>query len=226
MSILYVVPTRGRPDNAVRLRRAFFATATLNDTELMFAVDEDDPRWHDYKRELPRVAVGPALSGMNAVLNRHAVAMARHYDAIGFMGDDHVPQTHGWDAMLAARLTALGTGIVYGDDLVQRANLPTAVCMTSDIIQELGYMAPPELVHMYLDNFWRDLGRAVGMIEYVPEVIIEHLHPVHPDAAKKSTWDDTYERANANFTTDELRYRSYVETRFADDVKKIRDLRS
>lgn len=241
MSILYIVPTRGRPDNAFRLAQAFQSTVQLPDTELLFAIDADDDTRFEYTDTLSklrhpasqirvdarftRTALGPNLGGMNSVLNRHATAMAPHYDYVGFMGDDHVPRTPGWDAQLTRVIEHAYAAIIYGDDLVQRVNLPTAVLMTSNIIKTLGYMAPPELAHMYLDNFWRDLGRTTGILRYEPSVVIEHLHPVHPDAARRPTWDTTYDRGNGKFGVDEIAYQLYIRTRFADDVQKITQLR-
>ena len=113
--------------------------------------------------------------------------------AIGFCGDDHRPRTVGWDQAYLDALREMGTGIVYGNDLLQGEALPTQVAMTSDIIRALGYMAPPDLVHMYADNWWRELGRRAGCLRYLPDVIVEHMHPV----AGKADWDEGHKRVNA-----------------------------
>lgn len=226
MSVLYLVPTRGRPKNAVRLTRMFHDLRGSTDTELLLLIDDDDPELEHYERCLSRLPdngiefcgwrVGPR-ERLNATLNRYAKMFVDAYDIIGFMGDDHIPRTKDWDITLTRTLRERGVGIAYGNDIIQGKNLPTAVVMTSNIIKRLGYMSPPELVHMYLDNFWRDLGQATGVLSYVPEVIIEHVHPVHGHV----DWDDTYVEAGQQMSTDQLAYISYQETRFSLDVEKI-----
>jgi hypothetical protein len=123
--------------------------------------------------------------------------------------------------MLAA-LRELGTGIVYGNDLYQGEALPTAPAMTADIVRTLGFMAPPTLRHLYCDNFWLDLGKAAECLRYLPNVVIEHMHP----AAGKAQWDEGYRRANApaQYQRDGDAYREYLAGSFVDDVEKVRRL--
>lgn len=194
--LLVIVPSRGRPANIIELLDAWRYTLAERRTDLLVAVDEDDPERAGYEGALnyadfelvirPRERVGPTL-------NRLAIERAPKHFAVGFMGDDHRPRSEDWDEAMVAALREMGSGIVYGNDLLQGERLPTAVAMTSDIIQALGYMVPPGLVHMYLDNFWLGLGRELGRIRYLPEVVIEHVHPL----AGKAEWDDGYREVNA-----------------------------
>lgn len=192
-----IVPTRGRPGNAARLATAFRETDALNAVPV-FVADEDDPELYAYRRLLdegaiPRLMVSP-LSGMCRSLNWAAVKYAELYEAIGFMGDDHCPRTGGWDERIMDALDSLEPRIVYGNDLLQGPNLPTAVFMQSRMIQAMGVMAPQVMRHLYLDNFWKELGERLGGLVYLDDVIIEHLHPVNG----KAEWDDRYRAVNAS----------------------------
>jgi hypothetical protein len=109
----------------------------------------------------------------------------------GFMGDDHRIYTEGWDQTLA--MAAGPAGIAYGDDLNMGHRLPTAVVMSADLVRLTDYMAPPQLGHLYVDNYWLELGRALGTIAYCPQVVIEHLHP----SLGKSPDDEQYRRVNS-----------------------------
>lgn len=196
-----IVPTRGRPQNAARLQAAFTATDSLNAVPV-FVVDADDPELPGY---FARVGVGEighvmihdddaAGTGMTAALNYAARVLAAEYDVLGFMGDDHLPRTAGWDAhVLGALAAADGPAVVYGDDLLQGERLATAAFMPSRLVQALGFMAPPVLRHLYVDNFWMDLGRRTGGLRFLPDVVIEHLHP----AAGKAAMDARYTAVNA-----------------------------
>ena len=90
-------------------------------------------------------------------------------------------------------LDELGAGLVYGNDLIQGENLATAVAMTGNIVQALSGMVPPDMIHLYLDNFWMRLGKDLGALRYIPEVVLEHMHPI----AGKAEWDEGYKAVNA-----------------------------
>lgn len=197
MSLCLLVPTRGRPLNAARLARGVADTASPGFTTLVFVLDHDDPDLDGYVRELDAdtkimITEPGDPQRMGPVLNWAAARRAADHDYIGFMGDDHLPRTPWWDRQLC---TAIGdrAGVAYGNDLFQGAAIPTAVVMSSVLVRILGYMSPPPLVHLWIDNFWRELGEATHL-EYLPDVIIEHIHP----AAGKAEHDPGYAESGMN----------------------------
>lgn len=195
-----VIPTRGRPENAARLAEAFRVTSTLGALPV-FVADEDDPALPGYKelmreRVIDRLFIYGATEGGKGLcfpLNYVARRWSTQVEYVGFMGDDHLPRTRGWDEQMAGELDSLEPRIAYGNDLLQGANLPTAVFMQSRMIRAMGVMAPQVMRHLYLDNFWKELGERVGGLRYRDDVIIEHLHPV----AGKAAMDEGYARVNA-----------------------------
>jgi hypothetical protein len=224
--LVVIVPSRGRPVAARELAASFAETCTA-DTRLVFALDSDDPELSAYPTTAGgEVCVAPAPSNMVLTLNLAAKGYASYLPnfAIGFMGDDHRPRTVGWDSMYLDTLRELGTGLVYGDDLIQGERVPTQVAMTSDIVRALGYMAPPQLVHLFVDNFWLSLGRLAGCIRYRSDVVIEHMHPV----AGKAGWDEGHKRVNTPeyYARDEAAWRAYIDAgHLAADVAKVEALR-
>ena len=221
--IQVIVPSRGRPANIARLQKAWDETTT-GFANLVTYVDLDDPCLAEYEalqsKRFPFM-FGPRMR-LVAATNALAAKVVHQVFAVGSIGDDHLPRTHGWDKLIYDALRDLGTGIAYPNDCWRGAELPTAAFMTSDIVQRLGYMAPPSLVHMFCDDFWRDLGTTIGRLLYLPDVMIEHLHP----HAGKAANDATYGEANGipAFEADHLAYRTYVRDHFEDDVAKIREL--
>lgn len=192
--LLVIVPTRGRPQNAARLVKAFEETDSLN-ADLVFVADHDDPELPAYHQAAPRLLIyrGETGTGMVAGLNWTASLYNDVYDHLGFMGDDHLPRTAGWDAHVLGALDTLEPRVVYGDDLLQGELLPTAAFMPSRLVRALGYMAPPFLRHLYVDNFWLELGRSLNGLRYLPDIVIEHVHP----AAGKTPMDPGYTAVNA-----------------------------
>ena len=210
--LLVIIPSRGRPETVGVLAQEFFENST-GKADLLFATDDDQPAYPTY----PGVQFrrGPRLR-MCGTLNAAAVENADKYKYIGFLGDDHRMRTRDWDVKVLEALES--HNVVYGNDLLQGENLPTAVFLHSEIIKKLGYMAPPALVHLYLDNFWLQLGRATS-IQYLPDVIIEHLHPM----AGKAEWSDSYREVNDQslYDQDERTFREYMRTQFAADLEKL-----
>ena len=191
------------------------ATCTAN-SQLLVCLDSDDAE--NYPR-VPGI-VYEVREPLEFVpwLNEIFPVYARRFRYLGSLGDDHVPLTPGWDSRVIAVLRQLGTGLCYGDDLLQGERLPTACFMTSDIVSILGFAAPPELLHMFSDNFWLALGRSIGRIRYLPDVVIEHRHFINGKAQK----DQTYAASAAQMARDQAAFRSYLSTRFEADTAKVR----
>lgn len=214
--LLVIVPSRGRPEVIASLAEAFFETSA-GYADLLIGLDDDDV-------EYPRVDYYPVMYEVNprlrlgGTLNLLAKKYCWKYKYLGFMGDDHRPRTANWDQRFVESLENLQTGLVYGDDLIWGEGLPTEVAMTSNIVQKLGYMVPPGMIHLYLDNFWLELGKKVG-IRYRPDVVIEHLHP----SVGKAEWTPEYQAVNAPevYDYDRAKFEEYCSHQFEKDVAKL-----
>lgn len=211
-----IIPSRGRPNSIAELADALEETKTSS--QVFIVVDDDDPTVDEYKkichdRQLNYIEVTREGKGMARPLNKAAKLlsdMSTHegwFDHFAFLGDDHRPRTVDWDMEWINALDEMGTGVVYGNDLFQGEALPTAVAMTGNIVKELQGMTPPEMIHLYLDNFWLELGREIG-IRYLPDTIVEHLHPV----AGKAQWDEQYREVNAEevYSADAVAFKNYM----------------
>lgn len=206
---LVILPSRSRPEKVAEAIELLKDNSTISD--LCVAIDEDQSDLY------PRIdgviyEVNPRLR-MNGTLNLVANKYADKYETIYFLGDDHHVKTKGWDELLYAPIKARGYGLAYGDDKLQGKNLATAVMMSTNIIRIIGYMAPPKLIHLYMDNFWMNLGQALNCLDYVPEAVIEHMHYL----AGKSEQDAQYAEVNSSemYQTDRDTYLQYVK----DDLK-------
>lgn len=227
-AIIYIVPSRGRPGNIAELLDAWRDTY-LGAAGVIVAVDNDDPELAGYldlewqaNAAFARLYVGDRLR-LGGTLNAIAPAIAAGRLAVGFMGDDHRPRTSGWDLELGGSLRdvrAVGRfGVVYGNDLVQRSALPTAVALDADIVLELGYFVPPGATHLYLDNYWLELGRRIHGLRYRDDVIIEHCHPIAGTAEP----DAGYAEVNHPdlYAADEARFRRWLELEADDAVDAL-----
>jgi hypothetical protein len=180
-----LLPTRGRPDNLDRFITATVLTAV--DWHLYLRLDYDDPEWPGYEKVLAEwphyqnqitVVQGERI-GFGASLNELAARAERDgVSHVGMFGDDVVPETEHWDTRL---VEALGEdlGVAYGDDGLRdkhQPDLPTHYITQTEVYRRLGYLSPPTIRHLFLDNVARDVGRYLGNFVFVP-VTIKHLHP-------------------------------------------------
>lgn len=197
--IAILVPSRGRPERA-----ALMASTAVNSSEsadVHILVDQDDP-------EVPRyqaIANGRTIvhvdqrMGYTGSLNWWASQLRDSHAILGAFGDDVVFRTDGWDKIVERTLET--PGIAYGDDLIHGKNHPSAVFMSSGIAKALGWLALPATTHQWADDGWKRLGTELGILRFMPDVIVEHMHP----AVGKAEWDATYagvfddERAKRDF---------------------------
>lgn len=227
--LLVVVPTRGRPQNAQRLAQRVSESTRA---AVVFLVDNDDSKmteylalaegwlamaWPCYVIESPRGNPG-IVSPLNWFVQDEDLMDLFGPLYLSFMGDDHLPQSAGWDLEVIKSLDFMETGMCYGNDLFQGERLATAIFMTLDIVDCLGWMAPPELNHLFVDDAWMFLGNGIGRLEYLPEVIIEHCHPL----AGKSSWDETYQECNnPNAIPDRLAFDEWKRRKGPESIQKL-----
>lgn len=203
-----IVPSRSRPENISRLANSLKETKT--NANLFVVLDEDDSKLENYEKlNCADIIVAPKGDrGITRPLNFAASNLKNKFLYFMFMGDDHVPRTENWDLIFEERLKQTKYGVAYGNDLLQGRNLATAVCMTQNIVSALNGMAPASIKHLYIDNFWMQLGKDLNSLHYFENVIIEHLHP----SCGKADWDELYELVNSNksYASDRQAYENYI----------------
>jgi hypothetical protein len=184
------VPTRGRPHNLKRLSEAAKKTCTT-DYHIFARIDNDD---NSVYPELDNVTYvkGPRIFFTNSLNELAEIAMNEEYTHIAILGDDVVPETHGWDEKMISALSELG--VVYGSDGLEDLHgpdLPTHVIVPIEMYRRLGWIGLPGSRHLFCDNAWRELGKLTEFV-YLPDVKLTHLHRWNNTAPN----DTTYEEAN------------------------------
>jgi hypothetical protein len=210
-SLAVITPSRGRPQNIKDLIYSFNQTKTTAD--LWVVCDDDDPELAGYQAlGIENLLIfDRTQKGMARPLNLavRSILQSHKYSHFAFLGDDHRPRTMYWDLDFTNVLDQ-GLGMVYGNDLFQGENLPTAIGMHGTIVRELNGMVPEGLFHLYLDNFWKQIGLDIGALTYLPETIIEHMHPL----AGKAQVDQGYVDVNAPeiYDADKIVFDAYIDS--------------
>lgn len=223
MSIIVLCPTRGRPSALREAAASLVETRYYGDTQLLAVIDADDPTADEYIGQANpgyRYIIPEHSGGMVAALNAAAKMVGNEATILGFIGDDHRFRTKCWDEAIEKALVK--PGFAYGDDGFRRdGDIPTQIFISSEIVAALGYMALPDLYHLYVDNAWRALADGASALHYLPDVLIEHMHPL----IGKAEWDEGYKRVNAPavYLRDEAAFQAWrTSPRFAEDVKRAR----
>ncbi len=184
MTLGILLPTRGRPENLDRFIEAVGRTAV--DWHLYVRLDDDDTAFAEYLDVLDECGWDGKVSmfhgdrtGFASSLNELAgYADQEGMTHVGMFGDDVLPETPEWDLHLIAGLGG-DLGVSYGNDGLRdkhAPDLPTHYVTQTEVYRRLGYLAPPDIRHLFLDNVARDVGRYLKNFVYVP-VNIQHLHP-------------------------------------------------
>jgi len=236
VELAMIIPTRGRPENIRKVISAWDFTNAWDVADLYLAVDEDDPeiqryqalfeehRHPDTDEPLFHLTFSATWVPMVSKLDRTAngLALSGKYFALGFAGDDHLPRTINWAQTYLAKLRELKTGLVHGDDGYQGSNICTEWAVTSDVVRTLGRMIPAPVEHMYSDVSTHDLMTAADALAYLPQVRIEHMHPI----VKKAENDEQYRRVNSReqFRQDKIKYDSWRNGRMSEHLAAVKAL--
>lgn len=127
----------------------------------------------------------------------------------GMISDDVLPRTKGWDVELVK--TAMEFGIASGNDLMNApVKMTGAAVWKGQIVRDLGYMAPPGVRHMYIDDMWETIGRELGIWKCRMDVVTEHMHHLNG----KAKMDDSYaESHNKHLPHDQPHYLRWANMR-------------
>lgn len=227
--MLQVLMSRERPKRLASALRSFINTRTF--AEVLVILDGDDPTIQESAYEVSSIAeehqgvvhleVSPEAEGLAKGFNRVCCAKAPAYDVLGLAADDLEFKTNGWDKIFYDDLAAVNFfGVVYGDDKIQGQRLPTHPCFGSVIPKAIGRVCAPGLRHLYIDSGLASIGKALGHLSYIPEVVIEHLHySVHPEFA-----DQGYHQRNTKemYRHDMREHRRWEREQLAHDVETIK----
>lgn len=165
---MWLVPSRSRPYNLGRLIKACRRTGMT--TPAAVRLDSDDPCIGGYMSIETdwEMVVGDRVP-LSEAYNEF---FGRRLPWYGIFADDVLPETPRWDVRL---IEAAGNdGVAYGDDGI--GDKPTHFVIGGGLAEEIGWLALPGLTRTYIDTVWNDIASARGVLRYLPDVKITHLH--------------------------------------------------
>jgi hypothetical protein len=125
-------------------------------------------------------------------------------DWIGWLADDLIPETPGWDVRVIEHLN--GYNIVSTAD---KAHAPEkfngATAWSADVIRAVGYLFPEGMQHFYLDDVWEDIARIAGNWYCDMDVTVAHRHAGFAGGKK----DDTFAHTKSRWANDDRVYQAW-----------------
>ena len=198
---MWVLPSRGRPHNLRRLIAAYITTKAT--TPVWLRLDQDDLTLEQsLSLSLPRSwvrEIGPRLP--LSVIYAEAYQQTPERPWWGFIADDVVPETPGWDVRLIEIAGSDGMAVPTGGH--DQEGTPHFV-LGGRLVREIGWLALPGLDRLYIDTVWGDIAKSRGLLRRVPDVVLRHAHFSNRQALK----DETYKKHNK--TRDKSIYDSWV----------------
>lgn len=168
---MWLIPTRNRPQAMKEVIAAMQATGDVPECAVMVDGPRYDIEWpaHWHIHE----------SGGHLEMQRSLNALFRLHPnepSYGLLSDQSRPQTPGWSSTLEA---AAGSGAIAMSNSTKERFNPrtglrriTSACFGGDLIRAIGWVWLDRVVHLYGDDAWEDIGYALNIVNYIPEVVI------------------------------------------------------
>lgn len=221
--ISIIFPTKNRPKNVTRFVDSIFDTAdNVSNIELCIYLDDDDTLSIPVVQQTAERIATQALQG-NIKIGSHMYNELYRIatgEIFMFAADDIVFRTKGWDTIVKNKFEEYADKIlfIYGEDGFQHGRIGTHGFIHSNWIDTVGYVLPPKLASSYTDEWITELSARIGRKCYMPELLVEHLHP----ATGKASNDQTYtHRIEMQGNLAEL-YKS-LETERIEDAKRLQN---
>ena len=217
--IAILTPSRQRPRRAREMVAAIFDTCeSPANIHVYLGLDLDDLSYPlEYERPVT-VTHGERRTAGAWTNLLSEIALQDGADVLAFLGDDHRPRTPGWDTQVLEALATMGPGLVYTADGLQDERLPTAPFWSAQIITALGWFYPPVLKHLYADDYWLTLARDLDRCTYLPDVLIEHMHP----SAGKAEMDDLYRQNDTHYDEDRQAFERFLVEQHPAVLERVR----
>jgi hypothetical protein len=222
--ISLLMPTRGRPDNIVRLLKSLHDTSHVM-PQVICRIDDDDAEAKSALDQL--IAAGEPLDyicGPRATMTSYWNECAKATDAeiVMFAADDLIFRTKGWDSAVIKAFDSHPDQLIFvhGNDGHWGNRFGTHGFLHRKWIDAVGYVLPPYFSSDYGDTWVNDVANALNRRVYV-QITTEHMHPLWG----KADMDATYQERLARHQKDgvEALYVSLLPKR-AEDVEKLKAL--
>lgn len=210
---MWICPSKGRPERLMELAKTW-----PGETPVFVVLSSDDDKLPQYLEtdKWPKNwwFASTDLTGVGNCLNW---AFEKHprEKFYGLLGDDVLLRS-GHPKELEA--LAEDWFLAFPADGVHNHGLATHPCLGGDLVRQVGFLAPKEFKHSFIDTFWDNVSRLNGLQRYQPKVRYEHKHPIR----EPHLMDNTYRLAQSHWADDSAAWQEFVQRKFKNIALDVR----
>lgn len=160
-------------------------------------------------------------------------------DWAGLIGDDQVPLTDNWDLKLIEWIKGWNLVTCHDDGWQINTRGPNHIleadgricgawCVSGELLRTVGYIFPPNIHHIYLDDIWEELGKNTGCWNFVEhsraDVIVAHHHVDRGRATKDETHRRAYEGGDSFAAIDYPHWWEWRRNELGPTIDRVREL--
>jgi glycosyl transferase/beta-hydroxylase protein BlmF len=171
--------------------------------EILIYVDEDDPEKFNYLVSHKNLTADPAVSRLLNIdllvdeplttpLINNILADRAQGDILMIANDDQVYVDKNWDVRIDEEAAKFPDDIycMWFNEGRYREKICTFPILSRKWVDTLGYIEPFLFEHFNCDLWTWQIGQMIDRLHYIPDILVEHLHP---DTGKAAA-DETTER--------------------------------
>ena len=218
--ILLFCPTRGHRELRATLIDSFVGSNPQK-TTLLLIYDDDQPEIGFEAIPKPNVRYQMVKKGRRCgiVGPMNLARIDGEYATYAMIGDDLEFRDAGWEQkILTARKDSL---VVFADQNPTLTGKGNHCFFDARIVRALGFVAPQGLQHLFVDDYYQLLGRALDSLAYV-DAGFWHNHP----ALLRRDWEPVTAAVNRPeiYAQDKDELRRWLAMDMPEALKKIREV--
>lgn len=220
---MIILPSRRRPEHLKRFFQSYIESESSEPGLVIIGYDD----WHDLNLTYAEIPLPHGwdfevsmFESMGDKIRHIWPKFAKEeWASLILLNDDHVLETPAWDKKLIAQLN--GRNFITCNDMWQPTRAAGATIWSRDLLLAVGYIFPPGMQHLFIDDVWQDLGRETGCWINDQSVIVHHVH-----AFRTGIEDETHRIGYSNWAHDEAIYNIWKNTEKPEAIKRIMELKT
>ena len=210
--ILLKFPTRSRPQTFLNVLRLLVENSSNpKDINYLVSYDIDDPTMQgkiiEKTMSIPKyIAMFSGHSHSKIHACNRDINQVTGWDIVVLMSDDMIPQTYGWDEIIRQKMQKHfpdTDGALWFNDGYQD-RICTLNIFGKKYYDRFGYLYHPHYTSLWCDNEMTEVAKRLEKLQYFPDVIFKHEHPMNNTRVRK---DRLYDKNESYYHADEKVYK-------------------